>query len=279
VLEGLEEDVVVLVVFSRVLLLGKRVIVEFDKIDVFGTPVGLCTVPETSRFARDGKTDHARVVAIANVHSVMTARKDRRLADALSSSDLVTPDGMPLVWALKLSGCRQATRVTGIDVMRATLEVGLEANLGHFFYGSTPEVLDALEREVRNAFPDVNICGTLSPPFRPLSREEKDEHVEMIKASGAEIVWVGLGMPKQELWMHEIRDELPGVTLVGVGAAFDWFAGRMKRAPRWIQNAGLEWLFRLAHEPGRLWRRYLSTNPGFMVLLLRRWIAGFVGRV
>jgi len=216
-------------------------------------------------------SDRATVVAVCNVHSVMSARSDPDLAAALTGADITTSDGVPLVWALRWTVRPEQERVYGPELMRRALQT---TPWKHYFYGSTPETLAALETAVETMAPDASIVGSYSPPFRALTETELAEIVVGIRESGADVVWVGLGMPKQELWMSQVRDELPGVALVGVGAAFDFIAGTKAEAPQWIQRAGLEWLFRLLHEPRRLWRRYVYNNPMFVVLLARQVLVG-----
>lgn len=244
----------------------------YPHVDLFGTPVASCSVGGVAGLIRDPGPS-GRVIAIGNVHSVMSARRDADLAGALRAAEVVTPDGMPLVWAMRVSGDRSVERVTGLDVMTTTIRQGIDDGVGHFFYGSTPRVLDALVGRLKEEFPGIRISGTISPPFRRLTHRELSDHIRQIRESGASVVWVGLGMPKQELWMHDVHPELPGMSLVGVGAAFDWFAGNKKRAPVWMQTAGLEWLFRLSMEPRRLWRRYALNNPHFMLLLAAAWVS------
>ena len=142
-----------------------------------------------------------------------------------------------------------------------------EVGWKHYLYGSTAETLEALQVELGEIAPQSEIVGAFSPPFREMTSEESDAAMGAIRDSGADVVWVGLGMPKQELWMHRMRPELPGIALLGVGAAFDFLAGTKKQAPAWMQKAGLEWLFRLVQEPRRLWRRYVWNNPAYVVLL------------
>lgn len=243
----------------------------FPRVDLFGTPVSSCSVGGVAQLARDPGAS-GRVIAIGNVHSVMSARRDPDLAGALGTAEVVTPDGMPLVWAMRVSGEDRAERVTGIDVMTTAMAQGVDDGVGHFFYGSSPEVLDGLLGKLRESFPGIRVSGAISPPFRRLTHTEMSEHIRQIKDSKATVVWVGLGMPKQELWMHDVHQALPGVSLVGVGAAFDWFAGNKKRAPEWMQRSGLEWLYRLSREPKRLWRRYALNNPHFMMLLAASWL-------
>ena len=243
---------------------------SIPSVDVFGTEVSVCSTEEVARMIlRSGR---GKAVAISNVHSVMSARRDADLSEALATADIVTPDGVPVVWAMKASGTKSAQRVTGIDVMRAALRMSSGTDVGHFFYGGTPDVLEALVTRVEQDFPGAVVSGSLSPPFKRLTLPELAEHARQIRDSGATVVWVGLGMPKQELWMHDVAPALPGVSLVGVGAAFDWFADNKRRAPQWMQRAGLEWAYRLAQEPGRLWRRYILNNPLFMVHLTMSWL-------
>lgn len=205
-----------------------------------------------------------RVVCICNVHSVVTARSDAALQKAINEADLATPDGMPVAWMLRhLSGADQA-RINGPDL---TLRLcALAEHEGHVvaFYGSTPHTLELLRAALAREFPRLHIGAMISPPFRALTPEEDAEFVAQINASGAALVFVGLGCPKQEVWMAAHREQVQGVQL-GVGAAFDYIAGTVKRPPRWMQEHGLEWLGRLVAEPRRLWRRYLKTNFLFIL--------------
>ncbi len=150
--------------------------------------------------------------------------------------------------------------------MLRVLEASDHSRWRHYLYGSSPEVLEAIRRRILEVAPAAVVVGAKAPPFRPLTTAEEDVDVAAIRASKADIVWVGLGMPKQELWMHRVRDRLPGVALIGVGAAFDFLAGTKKQAPGWMQRSGLEWLYRLVHEPRRLWKRYIWNNPAYLML-------------
>jgi len=236
------------------------------RLPVVGTPVSAITMDEAVAQILD-PGQKGIYVAVANVHSLMTARSDRQLAAAMREADIVTPDGMPLVWALKGLGHERQERVHGMALSTRTIERGLVKKTRHFFYGSSPETLAAMRTNLEIEFPGIQIAGMYSPPFRPLTDEEAAADAEMIRASGADVVWVGLGAPKQELWMRRMHPLLPGVSLVGVGAVFDWFAGNVTKAPEWMQRAGLEWLFRVSREPKRLWRRYIYNNPAYLVLL------------
>lgn len=241
------------------------------RVDVVGSMISTTDYDEMLEILASPSDDAATVVAICNVHSVMTARKDPLVRAAIVNADVATPDGMPLVWAIRrLYGLPQ-TRVAGPDLMDRAL--GSLVGARHFLYGGTEDNLVALESAIRLKHPLATICGTMSPPFRDLTDAEIEGHVQAIKEVGATIVWVGLGMPKQELWMQRVSGRLPGVALVGVGAAFDFIAGKVKRAPLWMQRSGLEWVFRLAQEPRRMWRRYLWNNPAYLLVVARRWAA------
>lgn len=236
------------------------------KVAILGTPISQTSYAEVLRVLDEPAGERGRVVAFCNVHSVMTARKDPRVHRALAEADVATPDGMPLVWVLRRRGNPNQPRVYGPDLMELALAHGVELGWRHFFFGATPETLERLTASAEDLAPGVQIVGTLAPPYRPLTASEEDQIVDAVRSSGANLLWVGLGMPKQELWMHHIRDRLPGVTLLGVGAAFDLLSGTVPQAPDWIQDRGLEWAYRLWREPRRLWRRYLFNNPAFAVL-------------
>ncbi|HXF72511.1 MAG TPA: WecB/TagA/CpsF family glycosyltransferase [Actinomycetota bacterium] len=213
-------------------------------------------------WARAGES---RTVCVATVHLVMEAHDDPSFRAAVNSADLVTSDGMPLVWGLRLLGIRGATRVYGPDLTPAVLAGAAREGIPVGFHGGRPQVLDALVAWARRSFPGLEVAHAESPPFGEPTGEQLDGEAQRIARSGARIVFVGLGCPKQERWMAAQRGRVPAVML-GVGAAFDFLAGAKPQAPRWMQRAGLEWAFRLATEPGRLWRRYLFHNPRFVVL-------------
>jgi N-acetylglucosaminyldiphosphoundecaprenol N-acetyl-beta-D-mannosaminyltransferase len=240
---------------------------------IVGTPISLTMFDEVRALLSRPRTDRATVIALCNVHSVMEARRDPRLARALEDADIATPDGMPLVWGLRALGHPQPERVYGEGLMRRIL-ADEDAPHSHFLFGATPEILEKLEAAARRLNPNVRIAGSIAPPFRPLTDEEQASVLDEIRQSRATVVWVGLGMPKQELWMHQAKRELPGMTLIGVGAAFDFLAGTKKPAPPWMRERGLEWFYRFMQEPRRLWRRYLWNNPAFLLLLGLQRITG-----
>ncbi len=206
-----------------------------------------------------------RYVCVANVHMTMEAHDAHDFKELVNAADLVTPDGMPLVWALRLLGAGEATRVYGPTLTLHVCEAAARAGIPVGFHGGRPEVVAALVDTLTTRFPGLEVAYAESPPFRVLDEGEKAAAVEAIMGSGARILFVGLGCPKQERWMAEHRHLLPLVQL-GVGAAFDFHAGAVRQAPAALQRVGLEWAFRLAMEPRRLARRYLRHNPRFVFL-------------
>jgi N-acetylglucosaminyldiphosphoundecaprenol N-acetyl-beta-D-mannosaminyltransferase len=205
-------------------------------------------------------------VCVTPAHGIMDCLKDSSLRIMFNSSGLTTPDGMGVVWTLKLMGHGSVGRVYGPDLMRALCEHSVTHGYRHFFYGGLPGVADQLAQCLVRDFPGLQIAGTESPPFRPLSVEEDHAMVERLNASCPDIIWVGISTPKQERWMYDHVGKLDAPVLIGVGAAFDFLSGRKPQAPRWIQNIGMEWLFRLASEPRRLFPRYMHY-PHFATLV------------
>jgi N-acetylglucosaminyldiphosphoundecaprenol N-acetyl-beta-D-mannosaminyltransferase len=206
-------------------------------------------------------------VSFATVNGIMEAWDSNEFRRTMEASDLVLPDGVPLVWGLRLLGVPDASRVYGPDATIELLNGASRAEIPIGFYGASGAVLQRLLAAVTHRFPRVRVAYAYSPPFRELTAAEDERVVAEIRRSGARILFVGLGTPKQERWMAAHRGRIPAVML-GVGAAFDFLAGVKPQAPRWMMRAGLEWLFRLATEPRRLWRRYLIQNPRFVVLFL-----------
>jgi N-acetylglucosaminyldiphosphoundecaprenol N-acetyl-beta-D-mannosaminyltransferase len=209
-----------------------------------------------------------RYVCVTSVHGVMESQSDPELARIHAHAGMVTPDGMPLVWLSRVRGEKAVDRVYGPDLLLACCARAVERGWRFYFYGGDEGVADRLAERLMARFPGLRVVGTFSPPFRPLTDIEDAEVVRRINASGADIVWVGLSTPKQERWMSTHVGRLRAPVLIGVGAAFDFHAGLKRQAPRWIQRSGFEWLFRLASEPRRLWRRYLYNNPRFVLRVL-----------
>ena len=217
-------------------------------------------------------------ISAAAVHLVMVAQEDERTRRAVERC-MTVPDGQPLVWALRALGHRDATRIYGPDLMAHYCERSARTGVGMYFYGGrTPEALDKLISELTRRYPGLVVKGRHWPPFRPLDEAERRRVAEDINASGADMVWVGTGQPKQEHWMAEMRPLLEPPVLAGVGAAFDFHAGLVRQAPRWMQPVGLEWVFRFSQEPRRLWRRYARYNPRFIAGFARQYAGSRRGR-
>jgi N-acetylglucosaminyldiphosphoundecaprenol N-acetyl-beta-D-mannosaminyltransferase len=206
-------------------------------------------------------------VCVTGVHGVMESRRDPALRAIHNRSGLTVADGAPLYWMCRLAGCRHATQSRGADLYAAFSAAAAERGLRYFFYGGGPGVAEAMAARTLERFPGVRVAGTLTPPFRPLGPDEADAVVAAIDAASPDVVWVGLSTPKQERFMAAVRPRLAAPVLVGVGAVFDFFTGAKREAPPALRGSGLEWLFRLACEPRRLWRRYLVNNTAFAVAL------------
>ncbi|MBW4627289.1 MAG: WecB/TagA/CpsF family glycosyltransferase [Brasilonema octagenarum HA4186-MV1] len=215
-------------------------------------------------------------ICVANVHMTMEVYDNPAFASVVNSAALVTPDGMPLVWALTALGVKNASRVYGPTLTLYVCEAAAKAGIPIGLYGGTSESLGAFVKFLHQRFPDLQIACKISPPFRPLTPEEDDAYTQQIVESGARILFVGIGCPRQELWMAAHKNRIPAVTL-GVGAAFDFHSGRVKQAPSWMQKRGMEWLFRLIMEPKRLWKRYFKHNPRFLLFFMMQWLASKFG--
>ena len=238
------------------------------RFDVLGVQVSAIDIPTAiDEIGRWIEQREQHYVCVTGVHGVMESQSDAELLDIHNRSGLTTPDGMPMVWAGKWAGL-PIQRVYGPDLMLALCERAVEFGWTSYFYGGAEGVPERLAQELTARFPGLRIAGTYSPPFRPLTPAEDIEIVERINAAAPDLVYVGLSTPKQERWMAAHVGLLQAPALLGVGAAFDIHAGTLRQAPRWMQRSGTEWLFRLAVEPRRLWRRYLSNNPRFAVRLM-----------
>jgi N-acetylglucosaminyldiphosphoundecaprenol N-acetyl-beta-D-mannosaminyltransferase len=233
---------------------------------VLGVPVDAVQIPDAiARMegwiaARAG----SRYVAVTGMHGVTEARQDPAFLATLNRADMVVPDGMPLVWLGRLRGHRLRRRVYGPELMLEFCRRTARQGLRHYFYGGAPGVADSLAGQMASRFPGLVVAGTWSPPYRPLTPEEDAEVVAHINDSRADILWVGLSTPKQERWMHQHQYALQVPVMVGVGAAFDIHSGRLKQAPVWMRENGLEWCYRLVQEPRRLWRRYVVLGSMFV---------------
>lgn len=208
------------------------------------------------------------VVCVANVHMFIEARKDPDFLQIIKNSDIVTPDGQPLTWALRsLNGIKQE-RVAGMDLLPDLLSIMSDQHISAYFYGGLPEVLDEAKDYLKNNYPDLKIAGLYSPPFRPLTCSEEARVIEDINSTLPSVVFAILGCPKQEKWMAFMKGKINTV-MIGIGGALPVMVGIQKRAPKWMQQSGLEWLFRLLQEPFRLFKRYWQTNSLFVWIFLK----------
>ena len=210
--------------------------------------------------------DH-HYVCVTPAHSIMDCYFNPELRTIFNQSGLTTPDGMSVVWTLRLMGHKHVGRVYGPDLMRALCQQSLEHGYRHYFYGGAPGVVEELERRLIREYPQLKIAGHYTPPFGPVSEQEDQKIIEHIRAANPDILWVGISSPRQEIWMAEHVDQLDVPALIGVGAAFDFLSGHKPQAPNWIQQSGLEWLYRFIREPRRMWPRY-SRYPLFILLLI-----------
>lgn len=237
-------------------------------INVLGARVDALSM-ETALQGIDRWIEHREpnFVCFATAHSILDTRNQTELLRQINDAGMVTPDGMVLVWLLKAKGWKRVTRVYGPDLMLEVCERSLRRGRRHFFYGGHPGVADILVERLTTRFPGIAIAGTYCPPFRPLTPEEDQDVIRKINESQADIVWVGLGAPKQERWMADHLGRLKAPVMIGVGAAFDFHSGRKRQAPRWMQRSGLEWFFRLVTDPLRTSRRVIRY-PWFCILVL-----------
>ena len=215
----------------------------------------------------------SRYVCICNAHSVVTASHDAAFGQVVAQADMATADGAPVAWMIRRLGFKDQQRINGPDLMWRYFAQAAQRQESVYLYGGAPETLAILQKRIALDFPGLKVAGAVSPPFRTLTPAEDAAAVDHINASGAGTVWVSLGCPKQEIWMAAHRGRINAV-MVGVGAAFDYHAGTIQRAPLWMQNNSLEWFYRLATEPRRLWRRYLMTNTLFIVGAARQLLFG-----
>lgn len=253
---------------------------EPARVDILGVRVSAINLPLALDTIQSWIAERKqRYVCITGAHGVMESQHDETLRTIHNQAGLVTPDGMPLVWMSRLLGHSRTRRVYGPDLMRALSALSAKQGYRQFYYGGDVGVADTLAARLSETYPGLVVAGTLSPPFRPLSSDEDAGIVEQINAARPDIVWVGLSTPKQEYWMASHAGRIEAPVMIGVGAAFDFLAGRKAQAPLWMQRNGLEWLFRLGQEPRRLFRRYVWIVPAFLAaaggMLIRRAGAAF----
>jgi N-acetylglucosaminyldiphosphoundecaprenol N-acetyl-beta-D-mannosaminyltransferase len=239
------------------------------KSNILGVGISATTMDETlAQISHWIKQREQHYVSVCNVHTVMECQQDSKMRAAVNGAGIATPDGMPLVWLGRAKSHRTVQRVYGPDLMLGLCDLSAQKGYTHYFYGGAEGIPELLSQRLTERSPSLRVVGAYSPPFRPLTAEEDAEIVRQINAVRPDVIWVGLGTPKQDLWMAAHRDQLEAPVLIAVGAAFDFHAGRKKQAPCWMQRNGLEWLFRLLSEPRRLWKRYLVYNPLFVTLVL-----------
>jgi N-acetylglucosaminyldiphosphoundecaprenol N-acetyl-beta-D-mannosaminyltransferase len=240
-----------------------------NRVNVLGVGVSPLNLDSAVTLAMHALEQRSKgYVCVTGVHGVSEAQHDPAFREILNQAFLNTPDGMPMVWMGHLQGFAAMARVYGPDLMLRLCEDTAGRGFTHFLYGGGPGVAEELKRRLEQRFPGLKIAGTWTPPFRPLTHHEEAELAQLVARLKPDIFWVGLSTPKQERFMAEHWQKLDATLFVGVGAAFDFHAGRVRQAPRWMQRNGLEWLFRLWCEPRRLWKRYLKNNPLFMVRAL-----------
>jgi N-acetylglucosaminyldiphosphoundecaprenol N-acetyl-beta-D-mannosaminyltransferase len=246
---------------------------QLPRAEVLGAPLAISDYAGVLGWMQHSiAQDRRGWVSAAAVNLVMSAVDRPEVRAAIDTADLLVPDGQPLVWALHALGHRAATRIYGPELMARFCAVAAAEGIPIYLYGGRDQSrLALLQASLLEKFPGLPIAGGFSPPFAPMSEQERRRIAAEIDASGAQVVWVGTGQPKQELWMAQMRPLLAAPLLVGVGAAFDFHAGLLAQAPTWMQQRGLEWLFRLSREPRRLWRRYASQNPRFLAAFARQY--------
>lgn len=243
---------------------------DADRIDILGTPISLTDHHRAAeRILSQVRDRRGGYVCVRDVHGIMLARGDEELRDIHRQALLVLPDGMPIVHVARLRGHRAIARVAGPDFVDTLADRGRSIGVSHYFHGSKPGVAERMAANLARTYPGMRIAGWSAPAFDAPSESEHEAELQRIRDAAPDIVWLGLSTPKQERWMHRHYRSLPGIVVIGVGAAFDFHAGTVKRAPLWMQRMTLEWLHRLLSEPRRLWRRYLVIAPGFVWHLLR----------
>ncbi|SDR77950.1 WecB/TagA/CpsF family glycosyltransferase [Christiangramia echinicola] len=217
------------------------------------------------------KSNQSSYTCVANVHMLVEAYKDKQFADLVNSAELVTPDGMPLAKGIQLLYGKKQDRVAGMDLLPDLLRISEKDKLKVLFYGGTQDMLENTKLYCERVYPDLSLAGLISPPFRVLSMEEEDAYIAQINSSGANFVFVALGCPKQEKWMAAMKGRI-NACMIGIGGALPVLIGMQKRAPKWMQDASLEWLFRFTQEPKRLFKRYFHTNSLFLFLFTRKFL-------
>ena len=239
--------------------------IEIEKIDILNVGISQVNISDiveiVPKFIKSGKKGY---VTVTGVHGIIESQNNKRIMNIHNESFMSIPDGMPCVWVSKLKGSKNIKRCFGPEVFAEIMKISRKHNIKHFFYGGDAGVANQLKKNMENLYSGIDIVGTYCPPFRPLNDNEEFELANKIEKISPDIIWVGLSTPKQEIFMNQYISKLNTKLMFGVGAAFDYHAGSLAIAPKWIQNLGLEWLFRLAMEPRRLWKRYFEIIPKFI---------------
>lgn len=240
-----------------------------QRVNVLGVGISVLNLETAVRAVAEAVAQRRKgYICVTGVHGVMEAQDNPEFRRILNQAFLCTPDGMPMVWLGRGSGHSQMRRVYGPDLMLEICAWSQKSGCRHFFYGGAPEVAELLRDRLVARFPGLQVVGCYTPPFRPLTSEETGALQKQIREARPDIIWVGLSTPKQEKFMAEYLGQLDTTLMIGVGAAFDFHAGRVRQAPRWVQQSGLEWFYRMCAEPRRLAGRYLRNNPRFLVKIL-----------
>lgn len=237
--------------------------------NILGVNINVTNMRETVSYINNNlNVLKGNYICVSNVHTTVMAYNDEKYKEIQNSGAMALPDGGPLSVISRKRGFKEAERVTGPDLMGELFLKSEEKGYRHYFYGSTQETLDALKIELMKKYPNLNIVGMYSPPFRKLTKDEDKETIKKINSSNADFIWIGLGAPKQEIWMYEHKDKISGL-MIGVGAGFDYHAEKIKRAPIVMQKLSLEWLYRLFQDPKRLFKRYFYTNSKFILEIIK----------
>ncbi len=238
--------------------------------DILGVHTAVTDMGKTISFLEEHLSElRGQYICVANVHTTVMAKENKKYREIQNNAAMVLPDGKPLSVMERRYGHADAEKVSGPDLMPELFRLSEKKGYTHYFYGSTKQTLRELEKKIKQQYPGLKIAGMYAPPFRKLTKEEDAQIIEKINAAAPDFLWVGLGAPKQEIWMAGHENKFPSV-MIGVGAGFDFLAGTVKRAPLWMQRSGLEWLHRLFQDPGRLWKRYVVTNTKFIWYMIKQ---------
>lgn len=246
---------------------------NIDKIqcDILGVKINVTNIKQTLKIINQNlKNIQGKYICVSNVHTTVMSYENYEYREIQNKSYMSLPDGKPLSIISRIKGYKNAARVTGPDLMEEVFKISIENSYTHYFYGSTDETLSTLKKILNEKYPSIKIAGMYSPPFRELTEKEDEDVIKNINSAKPDFIWVGLGAPKQEIWMKNHENKVKGL-MIGVGAGFDYHAEKIKRAPKWMQNLSLEWLYRLIQDPKRLFNRYITTNTKFIFYIIQNY--------